>query len=258
MLQDERLDAIVQYLNEHERIDIETICKINNVSKDTARRDLINLEEMRKIIRIRGGAKKALLSNEVHNYGERMNMASEAKGKIGKFAASLINNGDHLILDASTTVQFSAKYLTSQNNTVVTNSINIASVLSQREDIKVNLLGGTLSTRHQAIYGSRAIRDIQDYKVNKCIIGTCGISAEGLSTSIEEEGLLVHEMIKRSDQVIVIADSTKFNKTFFQKVCDLNSVDIVITDKEVPKNMQEILNKHVVEVIVVPSHERDE
>ncbi|WP_376708029.1 hypothetical protein [Peribacillus frigoritolerans] len=84
------------------------------------------------------------------------------------------------------------------------------------------------------------------------------MSAEGLSTSIEEEGLLVHEMIKRSDQVIVIADSTKFNKTFFQKVCDLNSVDIVITDKEVPKNMQEILNKHVVEVIVVPGHERDE
>lgn len=56
----------------------------------------------------------------------------------------------------------------------------------------------------------------------------------------------------------MIADSTKFNKTFFQKVCDLNSVDIVITDKEVPKNMQEILNEHVVEVIVVPGHERDE
>ncbi|WHX93766.1 hypothetical protein [Peribacillus simplex] len=94
-------------------------------------------------------------------------------------------------------------------------------------------------------------------KVNKCIIGTCGISSEGLSTSLEEEGLLVHEMIKRSDQVIVIAGSTKFNKTFFQKVCDLDSVDIVVTDKEVPKNMQETLKKHVVEVIVVPGQERE-
>ncbi|HWO95178.1 MAG TPA: DeoR/GlpR family DNA-binding transcription regulator [Bacillus sp. (in: firmicutes)] len=258
MLQDERLDAIVQYLNEHDRIDIETICKINNVSKDTARRDLIKLEEKRKIIRIRGGAKRVLLSNEVYNYGERMNMALEAKSKIGKFAASLINNGDRLILDASTTVQFLAKYLTSRNHTVVTNSINIASVLSQREDIKINVLGGTLSHRHQAIYGSRAIRDVQDYKVNKCIISTCGISAEGLSTSIEEEGLLANEMIKRSDQVIVLADSTKFNKTFFQKMCDLNAVDIVITDKELPKNMQEILNKHMVEVMVVPDDEGDD
>ncbi|MBM7588122.1 DeoR/GlpR family transcriptional regulator of sugar metabolism [Bacillus pakistanensis] len=255
MLQDERLEAIVQYLNEHERIDIETICDLNHVSKDTARRDLIKLEEGRKVIRIRGGAKRPLLSNEVYNYDQRMNMASKAKSKIGKFAATLINDGDHLILDASTTVQHLAKHLTSRNHNIVTHSINIANVLCQREDIAINLLGGTLSHKHQAIYGSRAIRNVQDFMVNKCVIGTCGISSEGLSTSIEEEGLLIHEIIKRSEKVIVLADSTKFNKTFFQKACDLEAIDIVVTDKEVPKNVDEVLSHHGIEVIVVPEEE---
>ncbi|QGQ45681.1 DeoR/GlpR family DNA-binding transcription regulator [Metabacillus sediminilitoris] len=253
MLQDERLDAIIQYLNEYNRIDIETICKINHVSKDTARRDLIKLEDLKKIIRIRGGAKKRLLSNEVYNYDQRMNMELKAKSNIGKMAASLINDEEHLILDASTTVQFVVKYLTSRNNTIVTNSINIASTLSQREDLKINILSGTLNHRHQAIYGSKTIRDVQNYHVNKCLIGTCGISSEGLSTSIEEEGLLLNEIIKRSDQVIVLADSTKFNKSFFQKVCELDAIDIVITDKDVPK-MREILNKHAIEVMVIPEN----
>lgn len=254
MLQDERLDRIIDYLNSHDRIDIETICEMNNVSRDTARRDIIKLEQIRKAIRIRGGAKRPLLHNEIYNYDQRRGMAQEAKNKIGKLAATLIGDGDQLILDASTTVQSLTKHLTGRNLTVVTNSIDVAVELSIKEDIKINLLGGTLSNKHRAIYGSRTISNLQDYRVNKCFIGTCGISAEGLSTSIEEEGLLVREMIKRSDKVIVLVDSSKFNKTFFQKVCDLNGIDTVITDKDLPENLQGILEKFDIEVIVSDSN----
>lgn len=252
MLQDERLEAIVQYLHVNERVDIETICEMNHVSKDTARRDLILLEEAKKVIRIRGGAKRAQLSNEVYNFDERAEMALKAKNEIGKLAATLIRDGDHLILDASTTVLALTKYLTSQNHNIVTNSMDVANELLVRENIRINLLGGTLSKNHRAIYGSRAMKDIQDYKVNKCFIGTCGISETGLSTSIEEEGLLNREMVKCADTVIVLVDSTKFNKTFFQKVCGLEDIDIVITEKEIPKNMLELLEKHNIQVIAAP------
>ncbi|MFD2443853.1 DeoR/GlpR family DNA-binding transcription regulator [Bacillus sp. CGMCC 1.16607] len=251
MLQDKRLETIIQFLHKHERIDVETICEMNQVSRDTARRDLIKLEELRKVIRIRGGAKRPNLNNEIYNYNERMDMAFDAKNKIGKLAASCIHDGDHLILDASTTVQSLSKHIISENLTVVTNSINVASELTVREKIKINLLGGTLNPKHLAIYGSRAIKNIQDYKVNKCFIGTCGISSEGLSTSIEEEGILVHEMIKRSDKVFVLVDSTKFNKTFFQNVCDLDAIDVVITEKEIPENMKNLLDEHNIEVLIV-------
>ncbi|MCM3217887.1 DeoR/GlpR family DNA-binding transcription regulator [Niallia taxi] len=251
MLQDERLEAIVQYLQANERIDIETICELNHVSKDTARRDLILLEEAKRVIRIRGGAKRTQLHNEVYNFDERAEMAFAAKNEIGKLAASLIREGDHLILDASTTVLALTKYLSSQNHNIVTNSMDVANELLGKENIRINLLGGTVSKNHRAIYGSRAIKDIQDYKVNKCFIGTCGISEAGLSTSIEEEGLLNREMVRSSDTVIVLVDSTKFNKTFFQKVCGLEDIDIVITEKEVPENMLEILEKHNIQVISV-------
>ncbi|TRZ36008.1 DeoR/GlpR transcriptional regulator [Niallia circulans] len=251
MLQDERLEAIVQYLQVNERVDIDTICELNHVSKDTARRDLILLEETKRVIRIRGGAKRAHLHNEVYNFDERAEMALAAKNEIGKLAASLIREGDHLILDASTTVLALTKYLSSQNHHIVTNSMDVANELLGKENIRINLLGGTVSKNHRAIYGSRAIKDIQDYKVNKCFIGTCGISETGLSTSIEEEGLLNREMVRSSDTVIVLVDSTKFNKTFFQKVCGLEDIDIVITEKEVPENILEILEKHNIQVISV-------
>lgn len=129
--------------------------------------------------------------------------------------------------------------------------MDVANELLGKENIRINLLGGTVSKNHRAIYGSRAIKDIQDYKVNKCFIGTCGISETGLSTSIEEEGLLNREMVRSSDTVIVLVDSTKFNKTFFQKVCGLEDIDIVITEKEVPENMLETLEKHNIQVISV-------
>ncbi|WP_210608608.1 DeoR/GlpR family DNA-binding transcription regulator [Priestia flexa] len=254
MLQDERLEAILLYLEKHERITIETICEINAVSKDTARRYLIKLEELGKVVRIRGGAKKRSYSNELYDYKERLSMSSTIKDKIGEYAASLLNDGESLILDASTTVQFAAKHIKTHSHTIITNSINVVNELVGKEKIKVNILGGTLNSQHQAIYGSKAIKGIQEYKVDKCIIGTCGISEEGLSTSIEEEGLLLKEMIRRSQQTILLADSSKFNKLFFQKVCELELIDVLITNEDLPLNLQKELNKYSVEVINVNQH----
>lgn len=254
MLQDERLEAILLYLKDHERITIETVCEINNVSKDTARRYLIKLEELGKVVRIRGGAKKLSYSNELYDYSQRLHMSSTVKDRIGEYAATLIKDGESLILDASTTVQCAAKYLKTNNHTVITNSINVVNELVRKDRIKINILGGTLDPQHQAIYGSRAIKDIQQYKVDKCIIGTCGISEEGISTSIEEEGLLLREMIMRSQQTILLADSTKFNKLFFQKVCGLELIDTLITNEKLPSNLRKELSRHSVEVIDITDH----
>ncbi|WP_026676686.1 DeoR/GlpR family DNA-binding transcription regulator [Fictibacillus gelatini] len=258
MYQDERMTAILKYLSNHDRIDIETICEMNNVSRDTARRDLVKLEELGKIVRTRGGAKLPSFTYEVHNYEQRLKKASHIKSQIGKFAATLIRDGDHIILDASTTVQFVAENLASRNNTVVTNSIDIASILSQKEDTTIHLLGGSLNNKHRSIYGSRTIEQVSDYKVNKLFLGACGISAEGLSVPVEEEGYLMREMIKRSDKVIVLTDSTKFNKTFFQKVCDLDAIDIVVTDEKIDQNMKEIVENYSIELMIVPGSKSEE
>lgn len=79
MYQDERMEAILHYLKEHERVDMETICNMNNVSRDTARRDLVKLEEEGKIVRLRGGAKSPTLFHDVSNYDERPQKASRKR-----------------------------------------------------------------------------------------------------------------------------------------------------------------------------------
>ncbi|EIT85602.1 DeoR family transcriptional regulator [Fictibacillus macauensis ZFHKF-1] len=251
MYQDERMEAIVAYLKQHERIDMDAICNMYHVSKDTARRDLVKLEEEGKVIRTRGGAKLSTFFHEVYNYEERLQKGSDAKRKIGSYAASLIKDGDYVLLDASTTVQCLAESMHTKQNVAVTNSIDIASILSKKDDVDVHLLGGRLNNKHRSIYGARTIAQLADLKVNKLFLGACGISSSGLTLPFEEEGFLLKEMISRSNQVIVLADVSKFDKEYFYKVCGLDEFDIVITDQEIPESLAGQLQDHGVETIIL-------
>ncbi|UOF92436.1 DeoR/GlpR family DNA-binding transcription regulator [Fodinisporobacter ferrooxydans] len=251
MYQEERLIGILNYLQVHQRISIEDICNVFEVSRDTARRDLVKLEENRSIIRTRGGAILPSVTKEVLNYEQRLLDEPEGKREIGKLAASLIKNNEYLIMDASTTVQFVAEYMLNQNNVVVTNSIDIASILSKQEIGSLHVLGGLFNPTHRFIYGAKAIEMLSDYNADKLFLGTCGITQDGLSIPDAEEAYLAREMIRRVDQVIVLADHTKFGRKLFQRVCGWDDVDILITDKEPSDEMIEILNRHEVDVMLV-------
>ncbi|MDN4072419.1 DeoR/GlpR family DNA-binding transcription regulator [Fictibacillus terranigra] len=251
MYQDERMEAIVNYIKQHDRVDMETICRMNKVSRDTARRDLIKLEEEGKIVRTRGGAKFPILYHEVFNYDQRLKKDSEAKKQIGKFAAGLIQDGDHLLMDVSTTVQYLAENINTDRNVVVTNSIDIAGILSRKGNVSIHMLGGVLNNEHRSIYGARTIQHLSDMRVNKLFLGACGISSNGLTIPFEEEGFLLKEMIKRSDQVIVLADSTKFNRSYFQKVCGLEDIDILVTDQEIDRRLTALFEQSDVETIIL-------
>ncbi len=143
MYQEERLISIIDYLKERKRISVEQICSLFGVSRDTARRDLVKLQEQGAIIRTRGGAILPTVHDEVKDYSGRLGMVSEEKSMIGKAAASLIREGDRMILDASTTVQSCAEHLPDVNCTIITNSINLAEVLSSRKGADIHLLGGS-------------------------------------------------------------------------------------------------------------------
>ncbi|RCW47805.1 DeoR/GlpR family DNA-binding transcription regulator [Paenibacillus prosopidis] len=257
MYQEERLIGILNYLQEHQRISIEDICKVFEVSRDTARRDLVKLEENRSIIRTRGGAILPSLTKEVLNYEQRLLDEPKGKKEIGRLAASLIKNNEYLIMDASTTVQFLAEHISTQNNIVVTNSIDIADILSKKDTLSIHLLGGLFNSTHRYIYGAKAIEMLADYNADKLFLGTCGITQDGLSIPDSEEASLMKEMIRRVDQVIVLADSTKFGRKLFQNVCGWDRVDILITDKEPNDQLIETLNLHEVDIMLVQGATND-
>ncbi|RWZ54700.1 DeoR/GlpR transcriptional regulator [Halobacillus fulvus] len=255
MYQEERLIEIIQYLHEHHRISVEQICKRFDVSRDTARRDLVKLEEQQAIIRTRGGAILPSSHKEVKDYTHRLRTVSDEKKRIGAKAASLIREGDRVILDTSTTVQACSNQWPETKGTVVTNSIHQAEILSSHPSLDLQLLGGSLQKEHGFLYGTATIERLKHYNVDKAFIGVVGLSEKGLTIAHEEDGMVKKTMIDQAEQVIVLADHTKFGVTEFFRFADLEDVDIVITDRAPDEAFQKWLEDHGVELLVTEEEE---
>lgn len=258
MYQEERLVAILEFLKRNNRISVEQICSLFDVSRDTARRDLVRLEEEKSIVRTRGGAILPSVHNEVKNYSHRLKTVSEEKRIIGKKAASLIYPGDRVILDASTTVQSCAEQIENTDCTVITNSINLAEVLSSKQDVNIQLLGGKLQKEHRFLYGSSVVEKLSEYHVDKAFIGVVGISDRGLTIAHEEDGTVKRKMIRQAKQVIVLADHTKLGITDFFRFADLKDIDLLITDKTPPKAFIDLLRKNNVELLTAEQENEGE
>jgi DeoR/GlpR family transcriptional regulator of sugar metabolism len=258
LYQEERLVAILEYLKTNNRISIEQICTLFDVSRDTARRDLVKLEEQKLIVRTRGGAILPSINQEILNYTNRLMQVSEEKKVIGKKAASLIYPGDKVILDASTTVQACAEQMEPIDCTVITNSINIANILSSKPKIDIQLAGGKLQKEHQFLYGTDVLDRISNFHVNKAFIGITGISEKGITNAHEEDGVVKKKMMEQAKQVIVLADHTKLGNTDFYHFADLSDVDIFITDRIPSKAFRDLLHSYNVELLTVEQDEEGE
>ncbi|MCP3773563.1 DeoR/GlpR family DNA-binding transcription regulator [Paenibacillus sp. MZ04-78.2] len=250
MFQEERLIAILQKLNEKQRITVTEICEWLQISWDTARRDLIKLEEQGSIIRTRGGAMLPSITKEVPNYEQRLQLGAPSKEAIGRLVGTLIHDGDYLYADSSTTVRCAMESMRTRRNVVVTNSIDLAGMLTQKDEIRIHLLGGLLDNEQRLVYGARTLEMLSEYQVDKALLGTCGISSHGLTTMFEEESYLIRQIMRKSDQVIVLADHTKFGKKLFHRVAGLEGIDIIVTDREPSDEMKEELHKHQVELLI--------
>jgi DeoR/GlpR family transcriptional regulator of sugar metabolism len=133
---------------------------------------------------------------------------------------------------------------------VVTSSIEIAALLARKEHTTIHMLGGLLDNKHHSVYGAKAIEMIKNYYVDKLFIGTCGITEEGLSAPNEEDSFLVKEMMQYADQVIVLADHSKFGKRLFHRVVGFESIDILVTDHDLRPEMKEKLLACGVEIVL--------
>lgn len=249
VFQEERLERIVEYINKHKRISVEDICSIYDVSRDTARRDLVKLEEQKRIIRTHGGALLSNIQKDIMNYRERLQYVMEEKKSIGKIAASLIENGDKIILDSSTTVQACAEFMDLEDCTVITNSINQAEILSAKRGIDIHLLGGDLNKEQLFLYGPQVIASLSQYIVDKAFIGVFGITPKGITTSLEDDGHVVRKMIEQAEEVIVLADHTKFGRNGYFKYAELAEIDLIITDQLPTEDFMELFERHQIRVI---------
>lgn len=256
MYQEQRLSLIKKYLVSNERITLEQICEMLNVSKDTARRDLVKLEEREEIIRIKGGATLPSANRTFIEYKERV--TTVGKESIAQRASLLIRNQSDLLMDTSSTVALIAKFVGDKKINIITNSIDMVDFFGEFDDIQTFMLPGKFNRKNRNLVGPRTIETLNDFKVDQLFLGACGISTEGITSPDEEEAFLKKKMISCARQVILLADHSKFEKSFLHKVCELKDIDVIVTDQQLDENVKEKIIENNILLIVTDEEERGE
>ena len=250
MNQEERLIRILHYLELHKTMNIKQMCEKFNISRDTARRDIVKLSQNKAVVRTYGGVSLASFYKNFDNYQERSQADIETKKLIGKKAANMIADNEMIYLDVSTTVNFIAQSLQAKPVTIVTNSIDTAYVAAQTKDTTVHLLGGTLNKSSRHLSGYATIEKLKDYHFHKVFIGAAGITDSGLYYLFEEDIHFKRELIKHTDQVILLADQSKYNQHHNYKALPLESIDTFITNEAPPKDLYNAMKECGVEVFI--------
>ncbi len=241
MLQAERQAKILKIVREKGFITNKELQDIFNVTPITIRRDLKDLSRQNLIKQVHGGGidiiEHTMTTEPLYKTKSYLNV--EKKQEIGKEAVEFIENGDTIILDTGTTtmqIALQIKRKRFKNIGVLTNDIKIANELCEVEHIRVFILGGELKRSLYSLCGSFTVNFLKDLKADKLFLAADAVSKEnGVSNANVEDVPVKKAMIKNSAKVILVADSTKFNKDAFCKVCGWEEVDQVITDNELPE-----------------------
>ncbi|MCF6137364.1 DeoR/GlpR family DNA-binding transcription regulator [Pseudalkalibacillus berkeleyi] len=256
MFQDERLLQVKEYLHKHKRISVTQLMALYEVSRDTARRDLVKLEEQGDVLRTRGGAKLLESSPVTSSKREQEHeLPSRSMRAIANSAQTLIRDNDYILLDESITVRYLCEVISSLQLKAITNSLTHASILSKHEGIQISVLGGILDKSNHCLIGSAIHEHLRQYFVDKVFIGAEGITNEGISYSNEESAMVHKTMSQRGAQVIVLADDEAFGKKSLVKSLNLPEVDTVITNKNPGKEYEDLFKQTHIKLLVAEEGE---
>lgn len=253
MTKEERHNLIIQTLMRKESVSVGELAESLQVSTVTVRKDLSELEGMKKLYRSHGNA--ILIDPYIYNrsISEKAKLAGREKNEIGLYAASLVSNGDSIIIASGTTVQALANNIvSSQRITVISASLTVSEVLGERESIDVLQLGGTLRRSSLSVVGRAAEDFLEDMACNKLFLGVDGFDpAFGITTTDIREADLNRAMMKAAQKTIVLADSSKFGRRGFVKIAGFDEVDILITDSNIPDKAVSALESLGVDLRIV-------
>lgn len=249
----ERHSRILALLQQHGSISVTQLAEMFKVSEVTIRKDLSYLESQKKLYRTHGSAIliSPYISDRHVNEKEKRNVAE--KRAIGTEAARLLEHDDSVIIASGTTVAFLAHEIEPVGRlTVITSSVPVTSILSQKSNIDVIQLGGITRSSSVSVVGPFAEEMLKHFNCSKLYMGVDGIDLEcGLTTTNLLEAVLNGVMINSAQKVIVLADSSKFGRRGFSRICSLDSVDMVITDSKAQPHFLEALRERGIEVRVV-------
>ncbi|MFD3155669.1 DeoR/GlpR family DNA-binding transcription regulator [Haloimpatiens sp. FM7330] len=248
----ERQQKILELLKDKNSIKVSQVCELLNVSESTIRRDLQEMEANNLLERTHGGAVTVEKTSFEPSFEEKKQEKNLEKSNIGKAAADLIKDNDTVILDCGTTILEIAKNIKAKNITVITNSIDIATELLNKKGIELIVTGGNLRLHTRAMVGPITEKILRNFRVDKVFLGANGISIkEGVTTPNFIEAQTKRTMIEVSKKIIVVSDSSKFDKVSLSVVCNLKDIDKIITTNDIDENIIKDYINAGVEMITV-------
>ena len=232
MLAIERRNAIIARLNMDGKVIVTDLAQEFGVTEETIRRDLEKLDAEGLAKKTYGGAvaNKSLNVDLPSSVRKRANV--ELKQRIAEKIAPMINDGDYVMADASSTAMYVIKCIKHKKNiTLITNSVEILYELSDHNDWNILSTGGSLKPGALALVGSTAEKMIRDFHVDIAICSCKGIDFNmGLTDSNEKDAGMKQAIFSSAARKVLAIDSTKFNRIAFTKVCDAGDVDVIVTD----------------------------
>lgn len=234
MLAIERKNKILEILRKDGRVVVNKLSAMFGVTEETIRRDLEKLEKEGFAKKSYGGAIMVENANVDLPYMIRKESNVEGKEYIAEVISNMIEDGDHIMLDASSTAVYIAKHLKGKKNlTLITNSIEILLELSDVTGWKILSTGGAMREGSLSLVGYQAEKMISTYHVDKTIISCKGVDMEkGITDSNEMDAHIKNLMLGSTNMKILAVDQSKFDKISFTKIDDLANIDVVVTDAE--------------------------
>lgn len=256
MMRQKRRQGLLKLLAKHQQASVQELGGMLHTSICTVRRDIAWLEEQKLLRRVRGGA--AHLPQEERAFGdggptfrENIDAASAQKRAIARRAAAMCGQDGSIIINGGTTTYMMAEFLTDTRLKILTNSFPMAAQLSRSSENEVSLTGGKVYREQNVVLSPFQNLVSQHHYAARMFLGVHGISARGL---LEDDPLLIRaetQLISQAEELIVLADSSKFASKAGLILCALDRVKCVITDSDAPADAVGVLARAGVEVIMV-------
>ncbi|MCY4150948.1 MAG: DeoR/GlpR family DNA-binding transcription regulator [Aestuariivita sp.] len=251
----DRQEQILTYLRDEGRVTVEGLSSDLDVTCQTIRRDLGELCALGLAARVRGGA-RPLSPIANREYRERRLLHAPAKHQIGRHVASLIPNSCSIMLNIGTTTERVANSLSQHKDLrVVTNNANIINILIRSAAHELILVGGSVRPSDGAILGEDAIEFISRYKAEYAVVGASALDPDGAILDFDSREVSVaRSILKNSRTRILACDSSKFEQIAPVRICDIEEIDIMVTDKCPPREFTQKADRGGTEIIVTESY----
>jgi DeoR family transcriptional regulator, fructose operon transcriptional repressor len=256
---EQRKEHILNVIETDGKVKTDDLVKHFSVSSETIRRYLEELEGEKKLRKVYGGAVRIEITQDEPSHLTREVLRAEEKKRIGRAAATLIQDGEIIFIDEGTTTLQMAEHLTGKKGiTVITNSVPVLSrfLLLDQKDIfhcELIFIGGRLEMKHLRVVGSIAEQMLDKLQADKAFITIDGVSLRKGFTAISvDKACLSRRMLNHARQGIVVADDSKLGIDRFYKIADLKEVHAFVCNRDMPSEWQQQVANDKIRWIVAP------